>query len=116
MVPIAPFGIDGWRWVAGVSALAAIVVWIVRLGLLESPRCRHITGASPRPNNAGEQRGDEAREAGALARSAFPGASVAVSSSASASKNPPSDTSAAIIQSVRVIGSRSMRRSAFPLG
>jgi putative MFS transporter len=38
LVPISPFGIDGWRWVVGVSSLAAIVVWIVRLGLPESPR------------------------------------------------------------------------------
>lgn len=38
LVPIAPFGIAGWRWVVGVSSLAAIVVWIVRLGLPESPR------------------------------------------------------------------------------
>ena len=38
LVPIAPFGIDGWRWVVGVSSLAAVVVWIVRLGLPESPR------------------------------------------------------------------------------
>jgi MFS transporter, putative metabolite:H+ symporter len=38
LVPVAPFGIDGWRWVVFVSALAAIVVWVVRLGLPESPR------------------------------------------------------------------------------
>ncbi|MFI4948991.1 MAG: MFS transporter [Alphaproteobacteria bacterium] len=38
LVPTAPLGIDGWRWVVGVSSLAAIVVWIVRLGLPESPR------------------------------------------------------------------------------
>jgi MFS transporter, putative metabolite:H+ symporter len=38
LVPITPFGIDGWRWVVGVSSLAAVVVWIVRLGLPESPR------------------------------------------------------------------------------
>ncbi len=38
LVPHAPLGIDGWRWVVGVSALAAVVVWIVRLGLPESPR------------------------------------------------------------------------------
>jgi MFS transporter, putative metabolite:H+ symporter len=38
LVPIAPFGIDGWRWVVGASSLAAIVVWVVRLGLPESPR------------------------------------------------------------------------------
>lgn len=38
LVPIAPLGIAGWRWVVGVSSLAAIVVWVVRLGLPESPR------------------------------------------------------------------------------
>lgn len=38
LVPIAPFGIAGWRWVVGVSSLAAIIVWVVRLGLPESPR------------------------------------------------------------------------------
>ncbi|HTV88355.1 MAG TPA: MFS transporter [Stellaceae bacterium] len=38
LVPTAPFGIAGWRWVVFVSSLAAIVVWIVRLGLPESPR------------------------------------------------------------------------------
>jgi MFS transporter, putative metabolite:H+ symporter len=38
LVPIEPMGISGWRWVVGVSSLAAIVVWIVRLGLPESPR------------------------------------------------------------------------------
>ena len=38
LVPIEPFGISGWRWVVGVSSLAAIVVWVVRLGLPESPR------------------------------------------------------------------------------
>jgi MFS transporter, putative metabolite:H+ symporter len=38
LVPTAPFGIDGWRWVVFVSALAAVIVWIVRLGLPESPR------------------------------------------------------------------------------
>jgi MFS transporter, putative metabolite:H+ symporter len=38
LVPIEPMGIAGWRWVVGVSSLAAIVVWIVRLGLPESPR------------------------------------------------------------------------------
>jgi MFS transporter, putative metabolite:H+ symporter len=38
LVPHAPFGIDGWRWVVFFSAAAAIIVWIVRLGLPESPR------------------------------------------------------------------------------
>ncbi len=38
LVPIAPFGVEGWRWVVFVSSLAAIIVWVVRLGLPESPR------------------------------------------------------------------------------
>jgi MFS transporter, putative metabolite:H+ symporter len=38
LVPIAPLGIDGWRWVVIISATSAIIVWLVRLGLPESPR------------------------------------------------------------------------------
>jgi MFS transporter, putative metabolite:H+ symporter len=38
LVPIAPFGIDGWRWVALIGAFAAIVVWWLRRELPESPR------------------------------------------------------------------------------
>jgi len=34
----APFGYDGWRWVAGIGSVAAVVVWWIRLGLPESPR------------------------------------------------------------------------------
>ena len=34
----APFGFDGWRWVAWIGSIAAIIVWWVRLGLPESPR------------------------------------------------------------------------------
>lgn len=38
LVPIAPFGIDGWRWVVVISSLSAVLVWWIRLGLPESPR------------------------------------------------------------------------------
>ncbi|HEY3756839.1 MAG TPA: MFS transporter [Opitutaceae bacterium] len=38
LVPRAPFGIDGWRWVAWVSATAALAVWIARRRVPESPR------------------------------------------------------------------------------
>ncbi len=38
LVPIAPFGIEGWRWVVGISAFSAVLVWWIRLGLPESPR------------------------------------------------------------------------------
>jgi MFS transporter, putative metabolite:H+ symporter len=37
-VPYMPLNIDGWRWVAIVAAIGAIVAWFLRLGLPESPR------------------------------------------------------------------------------
>ena len=38
LVPLDPFGVAGWRFVAGFPALAAIVVWFIRLRVPESPR------------------------------------------------------------------------------
>jgi putative MFS transporter len=38
LVPRDPFGIAGWRFVAGFPALAALVVWFIRLRVPESPR------------------------------------------------------------------------------
>lgn len=38
LVPMTPFGLDGWRWVVLFGALGAVVVWVIRLGLPESPR------------------------------------------------------------------------------
>ena len=38
LVPYAPFGVDGWRWVAIIGASGAIIAWILRLGIPESPR------------------------------------------------------------------------------
>ncbi|MCX4161705.1 MULTISPECIES: MFS transporter [Paraburkholderia] len=38
LVPQAPFGLDGWRWVVIIGALGAIVVWAIRRRLPESPR------------------------------------------------------------------------------
>ena len=38
LISNAPFGFDGWRWVAGIGSVAAIGVWWIRLGLPESPR------------------------------------------------------------------------------
>lgn len=38
LVPIAPFGLDGWRWVVLIGCHGAIFVWWVRLALPESPR------------------------------------------------------------------------------
>jgi putative MFS transporter len=38
LVPRAPLGVDGWRWVLWFGCLGAVVVWILRLRLPESPR------------------------------------------------------------------------------
>ncbi len=38
LVPAAPFGIEGWRWVVLIGALAAPLVVFLRRGLPESPR------------------------------------------------------------------------------
>jgi MFS transporter, putative metabolite:H+ symporter len=38
LVPATPFGIEGWRWVVLIGALAAPVVVFLRRGLPESPR------------------------------------------------------------------------------
>jgi putative MFS transporter len=38
LVPNAPLGMDGWRWVVLIGSLGALFVWVIRLGLPESPR------------------------------------------------------------------------------
>ena len=38
LVPTAPLGLTGWRWVVLISSLSAVLVWWIRLGLPESPR------------------------------------------------------------------------------
>jgi MFS transporter, putative metabolite:H+ symporter len=38
LVPHAPFGMDGWRWVVLIGATSAVFVWFIRRGVPESPR------------------------------------------------------------------------------
>jgi putative MFS transporter len=38
LVPTAPFGLDGWRWIVLIGADAAIFIWFIRRALPESPR------------------------------------------------------------------------------
>src|SRR5579883_253272 len=38
LVPLAPLGVDGWRWVALIGAGSAILVWWIRRRVPESPR------------------------------------------------------------------------------
>ena len=38
LVPLSPFGWDGWRWVVAIGALGALFVWVLRRAIPESPR------------------------------------------------------------------------------
>ena len=38
LVPVAPLGVEGWRWVVLIGAAGALAVWYIRRGLPESPR------------------------------------------------------------------------------
>jgi MFS transporter, putative metabolite:H+ symporter len=38
LVPAAPLGIDGWRWVVVIGSIGAIFVWFIRRAVPESPR------------------------------------------------------------------------------
>jgi putative MFS transporter len=37
LVPLKPYGIDGWRWVVLIGAAGSMVIWILRLFVPESP-------------------------------------------------------------------------------
>jgi MFS transporter, putative metabolite:H+ symporter len=37
LVPLTPYGVDGWRWVVLIGAAASMVIWILRLFVPESP-------------------------------------------------------------------------------
>ena len=38
LVPRTPFGVDGWRWLVGIGAVGAVIVWFLRRRVPESPR------------------------------------------------------------------------------
>lgn len=38
LVPLSPFGVDGWRWVVLIGAIGALFVWRIRREVPESPR------------------------------------------------------------------------------
>ena len=44
LVPNAPLGWDGWRWVVVIGAMGAVVVWWIRRALPESPRWLAMKG------------------------------------------------------------------------
>ncbi len=38
LVPLKPFGLDGWRWVVLIGTLGAVLVWWIQRAIPESPR------------------------------------------------------------------------------
>jgi putative MFS transporter len=55
LVPRAPFGLDGWRWVVLLGAVGAIFVWWIRRRVPESPRwIAQRTDAAPRRGSFSE--------------------------------------------------------------
>jgi putative MFS transporter len=37
LVPLSPYGIEGWRWVVLIGAAASMIIWVLRLYVPESP-------------------------------------------------------------------------------
>src|SRR5580692_9639481 len=44
LLPLHPFGLDGWRWVALIGASGALLAWWFRLAVPESPRWLALHG------------------------------------------------------------------------
>ncbi|WP_369392528.1 MFS transporter [Streptomyces sp. CG1] len=46
LVPLAPLGVAGWRWLFVLGAAGSAVVWLLRRGLIESPRWLAANGCA----------------------------------------------------------------------
>jgi putative MFS transporter len=81
LVPLSPYGVEGWRWVVLIGAAASMVIWILRLYVPESPlwlarhgrireaveivrRLEAATGADTQPVRTAEARPAAIRTAG----------------------------------------------------
>jgi putative MFS transporter len=51
LVPLSPFGIDGWRWVVLIGAAASMMIWVLRLLVPESPLWLARQGRMAEANN-----------------------------------------------------------------
>jgi MFS transporter, putative metabolite:H+ symporter len=59
LVPHAPLGVSGWRWVVVIGGLGGVFVWLIQKGLPESPRWLEAHGRLAEADEA--LRGIEAR-------------------------------------------------------
>lgn len=44
LMPLAPLGVDGWRWLMVAGSLGAVIIWFLRRSLPESPRWLEVQG------------------------------------------------------------------------
>ncbi|MBB1242426.1 MFS transporter [Streptomyces durbertensis] len=65
LVPLTPLGVDGWRWLFVLGALGAAVVWIMRRGMVESPRWLETRGRHAEADRIVTAMEDEAVAGGA---------------------------------------------------
>jgi putative MFS transporter len=62
LVPLTPYGIDGWRWVIALGAIGSLLVWWLRRGLPESPRWLAGAGRHERADQIVRQIEDDVRQ------------------------------------------------------
>ena len=64
LVPLAPLGFDGWRWMFVIGALGAVIVLALRSGLPESPRWLESVGRTSEAEVVVARFEEQARAAG----------------------------------------------------
>ncbi|MGH3430970.1 MAG: MFS transporter [Mycobacteriales bacterium] len=65
LVPITPFGVAGWRWMFVIGAFGAVIVFLLRTKLPESPRWLEAVGRTDEAEAVVERFEQQARAAGA---------------------------------------------------
>jgi putative MFS transporter len=81
LVPLQPFGIEGWRWLFVAGSLGGAIVWFLRTKLPESPRWLESVGRTEEARAIVERMEQEAASAGRLADPAPGGAPSAAGAS-----------------------------------
>jgi MFS transporter, putative metabolite:H+ symporter len=66
LVPTAPFGISGWRWMFVIGSIGAAIVWAMRASLPESPRWLDSVGRTGEAEAIVDRMEQEAGAAGPL--------------------------------------------------
>ena len=66
LVPTAPFGVSGWRWMFVIGSIGAAIVWAMRASLPESPRWLDSVGRTREAEAITARMEQEARAAGPL--------------------------------------------------